>query len=437
VYFSAEARMYSMVTFLVLLSLNYLVDFEQKKDTKSLIKLVIANVLIPYTLVGGILYNISLLACYSIYLYKNKKEDLCKYLTGVLSEIVLLIPYFALIIHYAIMRNSFVIKHEGQLAFFNIVDVVRNFFGTNIISNVYWTSDAPYNLTLAFSLLVILPCVYFLYGIVQGIKHRENCFVKTLYSVFILNFVLMVLVASCQISVFTGRYILYILPPLFILAVVGLAAKLSQKHLMTFVVFFVVCSTYFDITNFTVAKDLKTLAFKSIYLESQELELNADDLIIMPFGSDAPYYFRTSDTPRVLNFDFHKEARNPYNEKFYDKNQMPLMSKDVKYSLIYDIVHSNNGFSENHFKYFINNVNATVPSGRYVMIALYGDDANALVPLDVLKNSVQSLKDVKSDILSIMLKKYLVDVVAYLEFDFKFVKRYTKGNYTYLIFQKK
>jgi hypothetical protein len=205
---------------------------------------------------------------------------------------------------------------------------------------------------------------------------------------------------------------------------------------MTFVVFYVVCSAFFNITNFNFSKALKTLAFKSIYLECQELGLSSEDLIIMPFGSDAPYYFRTSDTPRVLNFDFHKEVRNPYNERFYDKNQMDLMSKEAKYGLIYDIVHSDKGFSENQFNYFVNNVNATVPSGRYVMIALYGEDANAIVPVEDLKNSVQSLKDVKSDLLSIMLKKYLVDVIAYLGFDFRFVKRYTKGNYTYLIFQK-
>jgi hypothetical protein len=401
-----------------------------------LIKLVVANVLIPYTLVGGILYNISLAICYSIYLFRNKKEDLRKYLTGFFAEIVLLIPYFVLISHYALLRNSFVIKHEGQLLFFNIVDVVRNFFATNIIPNIYWTSEAPYNLTFAFSLLVIVPCVYFLYGLVQGIKRSENNFVKTLYFVFILNFILMAFVAALQVSVFTGRYILYVLPPLFILSVIGLSKKLSQKHLMTFVVFYVVCSAFFNITNFNFSKSLKTLAFKSIYLECQELGLSSEDLIIMPFGSDAPYYFRTSDTPRVLNFDFHKEVRNPYNERFYDKNQMDLMSKEAKYGLIYDIVHSDKGFSENQFNYFVNNVNATVPSGRYVMIALYGEDANAIVPVEDLKNSVQSLKDVKSDLLSIMLKKYLVDVIAYLGFDFRFVKRYTKGNYTYLIFQK-
>ena len=54
VLFSTEVRMYSLVVFLVLFSLNYLIDFEQKGDKKSLIKLVAVNILIPYSFVGEI-----------------------------------------------------------------------------------------------------------------------------------------------------------------------------------------------------------------------------------------------------------------------------------------------------------------------------------------------------------------------------------------------
>ena len=97
VLFSSEVRMYSAVVFLVLLSLNYLTDFEQKNDKKSLIKLVITNILIPYTFVGGILYNLSLIICYSHYLIKNNKEKLHKYLKYEKIEWLCLIPYFILI----------------------------------------------------------------------------------------------------------------------------------------------------------------------------------------------------------------------------------------------------------------------------------------------------------------------------------------------------
>lgn len=93
--------MYPIVVFLVLVSLNYLIDFEQKNDKKSLLKLIIADVLIPYTLVGGFLYNFSVYICYSIYLFKNKKEQFLSYIKAVGIELILLVPYFYLINYYA------------------------------------------------------------------------------------------------------------------------------------------------------------------------------------------------------------------------------------------------------------------------------------------------------------------------------------------------
>jgi hypothetical protein len=436
VYFSSEARMYSLVTFLVLLSLNYLIDFEQKNNTKSLIKLVITNILIPYTFVGGILYNISLTICYLIYLLKTKKRTLPKYLYGILSEIILLIPCIILIIHYSIMRSLFVVQHEGKLIFFNIIDIIRNFFGSNIIQNIYWTSEKPYQLTLAFTLLVIVPCVYFLYGLFQGFKTTENKFLKTLYAIFCLNFLLFTFIAYLQVSVLTGRYMLYLLPPLFVLSIIGLNNKISQKHLTIFSTIFIICSLSFNLINVNFVKQAKIHSFKDVAIESKELELNANDILIMPLGSDAPYYFKTSDTPRVLNFDFHKEVRNPFNSKFYDEDQMNLMSKEAKYGLVYDRIYLDKGFSNNHLNYFIKNVNMTVPTGRYAVLALYGADASTLIPLKNLRNSVKKLKDVKDNMLSVLLSKYLIDVTSYLSYDFKFIKSYTKYNYTYLIFQK-
>ena len=39
---------------------------------------------------------------------------------------------------------------------------------------------------------------------------------------------------------------------------------------------------------------------------------------------------------------------------------------------------SDSVISQNYFKYFVENVNMTVPKSRYVMLALYGDDAKSL-----------------------------------------------------------
>ena len=128
VLFGVEIRMYIIAAFLVLLSINFLIDFEQKEKKKSLLFLCLTNILIPYTLVGASFYNLSLLIFYGKYLYKNNREKFNRYRNFAIIEWAALIPYFILISYYATQRINFVVAHEGSLAFFNIVDVIRNFF---------------------------------------------------------------------------------------------------------------------------------------------------------------------------------------------------------------------------------------------------------------------------------------------------------------------
>lgn len=436
VLFSVEVRMYSVVVFLVMLALNYLIDFENNNSTKSLVKLVVADLLIPYTLVGGFLYNLSVYFCYGTYLFRNKREDFFKYLKAVGIEIVALIPYFYLISYYAKMRSLFVISHEGELKFFQIVDVVRNYFGVLMTDNIYWPADKPYLLTVFFTLLVIVPCVYFVIGIVRGFK-TENKFLKTLYSIFVTSFCLSVIFSLFKVNIFTVRYVLYLLPPLFILSVIGLFKSLSRKHCIIFLSLFIISSVIYLHYNAPIFNSLKTKALKTVRLEADDLELGADDMVIMPFASDAPYYFRDLLSPRVFDFDFHKEVRNPYNSHYYDKNQQKLMAGLMKSKPVYFAIKSDGVFSKAYADYFYENVNMTVPQGRFVLVALYGTDANSLVTVDELKNSVNLEDEVNSRFIELMLKKYMLDTRALLNINFNLIKVYPRDNFTFLLYQKK
>lgn len=434
VLFSAEVRMYPMVVFLVVLSLNFLIDFEQTKSTKSLVKLVITNLLIPYTLVGGILYNVALWGTYAPYLYSQNKKDFFKYVKGLGIEIVGLIPYFILISYYAKMRSIFVISHEGSLSFFNVVDVVRNFFGATIIKNIYWPSLDPYQITFLFALLAVIPCVYFVYGYIQGMKKSEG-FLKVLYNLFLFSFCLSITFSIFQVNVFTVRYILYLLIPMFILAVIGLYKRLPEKHVERFLMLFILACGIFNYFHAKDFKVLKTIAYKTVRIEADKLNLGVDDIIIMPFGADAPYYFRDLFSPRVFDFDFHKEVRNPYNNHFYDENQQKKMIERPALT-IYDSVMANRVFSDNFFNYFTKNVNATVPTGRYVMVAMYGSDVENITDMQSLRKSIPGSYDVPARKLEIMFKKFLCDVSIMLSMDFVPVKTFTQDNYTFFIYQK-
>jgi len=437
VIFSVEVRMYPVVVFLVLLSLNYLIDFEQKNDIKSLVKLVVVNLLIPYTLVGGILYNLALWICYSLYLLNNKKENCSTYIKALGIELVCLIPYFMLVSYYAKMRSIFVVAHEGNLLFSHVLEVIKNFFAIQISDNIYWPSNEPVRITFLFALLAIIPCVYMIYGLVQGRKLAENNFIKTLYNIFFLSFGLSVLFSAFQINVFTVRYILYLLPPFLILAVIGLYRKLSFKHCSIYFAIVIILAAGFDFRHHFMFANLKNMAMKNVRIEADKLQLGVDDMVIMPFGSDAPYYFRDLTSPRVFEFDFHKGVRNPYSDIYYDKEQQDNMAGSKKDLTIYWAVKSDEIFSKNYLNYFIQNVNATVPSGRFVLLAMYGNDANSITSIEELRKSIKDEYDVEKRELEIMFKKYLCDMSVLLNADFNFIKSYREGNYKFFIYQKR
>ena len=433
VLFSAEVRMYALVVFLVLLSINYLTDFEQKGDKKSLWKLIGVNILIPYTFVGGIFYNLSLFICYYLYLLKNKREKLNLYLKFGIIEFVFLIPYYILILYYAHVRSLFVVSHEGVLKFVHIVDVIRNFFGATIEPNIYWVTDGNYNINFWFSLLVVVPCIYFVIGFITSLNNRNNKFIKMLSLILLVNFIFAAIFAFFKINIFTARYILYLLPPAIMVSVTGMFEKYNPKHVKTFLVLFIISCSIFNIQNSQIMKKNKELALKSTAIEADNLGLNPDDIVILPFGADAPYYFRSLTRPRVFNSDFHKVARDPYGV-YYDNQEMQLMASKEKYKLIFDKINQDNVFSQKYYDYFINNVTNAVPAGRYAVIAMYGTDNNAIVDIKTLRQQVKEVNE--NNILDSLFKKYMCDIIAMLNRNFKFIKSYQKDNFTYYIFQK-
>ena len=432
VLFSAEVRMYSLVVFLVLLSIYFLIDFEQKGDKKSLIKLVGTNILIPYTFVGGILFNLSLLICYSVYLFKNKKEKFRQYLSFEIIEFIFLIPYFILISYYAKMRSVFVISHEGVLKFAHIIDAIRNFFGATIEQNVYWVNDGNYHINFWFTLLVIIPCIYFIIGFIKSLNSDDK-FIRTLSAILLSNFIFAVIFAILKVNVFTSRYILYLFPPVIMLCVLGLSQKYNPKKLKIGLIMFMIACVVFNIQNAGILKKNKELALKSTAIECDEIGLTSEDVIILPFGADAPYYFRSLTRPRVFNSDFHKIARNPYGI-YYDKQDQKTMTGKDKYKLILDKINKDEVFSKSYFDYFKANVSDAVSKGRYVILAMYGNDNNAVVDIETLRTQTKEINE--NNILDSLFKKYMCDTIAMLNMDFKFVKSFQKDNFTYYVFQK-
>lgn len=433
VLFSSEVRMYSAVTFFVMLSFYFLVKFEQTSDKKTLLYLTLSNILIPYVYTGGIIFNLSLLLGYCIYLKQKKPEKFNTYIKFAKIEWICFIPYFILIGYYTKLRSMFIVSHEGDLRLFHITDIIRNFFGAIIDNNIYWVSDGKISVTLLTLILVIIPCVYFITGIVKSFK-SENPFIKTLTDIFILNFCFAVFVSALEVNILTVRYVIYLLPVFVILSVLALYKNLKPKHFKVFIILFIFLAAAFSIRNSQIIKNNKYLALKDAAAECEVIGLGADDVLIMPFASDSPYYFRSVMQPSVANFDLHKVARNPYGY-YYDKSQRKELKKD-KSKFIYKKIKEDSVMSQTFANYFAQNVTYKVPEGRYAVIIMYGTDNNAIEPIDKLRKDAKDLEYVDKNLLDVLFKKYMCDIVAMLNNDFKFIQMYKKNNFTYYIYQK-
>ena len=217
------------------------------------------------------------------------------------------------------------------------------------------------------------------------------------------------------------------------LSVIGLSEKISVKHFKTFLILFILACGIFNVQNSFVMRKNKSLALESPAIESDELGLSTDDIVILPFGADAPYYFRSLTRPRVFNSDFHKTARNPYG-LYYDSVDSKTMAGKGKYKLIFDKINEDKVFSQKYFNYFTQNVTAIVPKGRYVLLAMYDTDNNAIIDINVLRKQLKEVNE--KNILDSLFKKYMCDTIAMLNMDFIFLKSYKKDNFTYYIFQK-
>ena len=75
-----------------------------------------------------------------------------------------------------------------------------------------------------------------------------------------------------HVNVFTVRYILYLLPPMIILGVIGLSKRISLNHLKAFVVFYTLGAIICGIHYTNISKDLKTIAYKAVRIEADKTD---------------------------------------------------------------------------------------------------------------------------------------------------------------------
>lgn len=436
IYYSIEVRMYMMVTFLAVLSMNYLLDFDAKGDKKSLIKLLVTNTLIPYLLIGGIVFNIGQAIAYTLYLFLAQKEEtekIRKYLTYRVYQLILLVPYFIIAIYYAYQRSKFIMFHIPSFQFINFVGNVQNFFGAKV-GMLFWTQYLPIMIDFLFFVSVVIPMVYFICALIRAFKEKD----AKLYMAFLMTTIAYVIILiSCMLKVIVlvPRYIIFIVPILMILAAVGFS-KLKKWHIAIFLIAFTGFSCYYIFKDpaYVITKTNAILDANN-YFESKGLDNR--DIVYRPFASSVSFIYQTPTSPRCPAFESMHEFRKPYNKLVYDDYQIQAMEQGHVDEVWLNIIQSNNHVSQRYYDFIKKTYLDQVEAGRYIVMIIYGPDNQALAPKEQYRQQFATLEAIHNDRILGSLFKIFDDTKDIFLEQCDLVERVSFNDNTYFLFRKR
>lgn len=436
IYYSIEVRMYMMVTFLAVLSMNYLLDFDAKGDKKSLIKLLVTNTLIPYLLIGGIVFNIGQAIAYTLYLFwaqKEETEKIRKYLTYRVYQLILLVPYFIIAIYYAYQRSKFIMFHIPSFQFINFVGNVQNFFGAKV-GMLFWTQYLPIMIDFLFFVSVVIPIVYFICALIRAFKEKD----AKLYMAFLMTTIAYVIILiSCMLKVIVlvPRYIIFIVPILMILAAVGFS-KLKKWHIAIFLIAFTGFSCYYIFKDpaYVITKTNAILDANN-YFESKGLDNR--DIVYRPFASSVSFIYQTPTSPRCPAFESMHEFRKPYNKLVYDDYQIQAMEQGHVDEVWLNIIQSNNHVSQRYYDFIKKTYLDQVEAGRYIVMIIYGPDNQALAPKEQYRQQFATVEAVHNDRILGSLFRIFDDTKDIFLEQCDLVERVSFNDNTYFLFRKR
>ena len=436
IYYSIEVRMYMMVTFLAVLSMNYLLDFDAKGDKKSLIKLLVTNTLIPYLLIGGIVFNIGQAIAYTLYLFLAQKEEtekIRKYLTYRVYQLILLVPYFIIAIYYAYQRSKFIMFHIPSFQFINFVGNVQNFFGAKV-GMLFWTQYLPIMIDFLFFVSVVIPIVYFICALIRAFKEKD----AKLYMAFLMTTIAYVIILiSCMLKVIVlvPRYIIFIVPILMILAAVGFS-KLKKWHIAIFLIAFTGFSCYYIFKDpaYVITKTNAILDANN-YFESKGLDNR--DIVYRPFASSVSFIYQTPTSPRCPAFESMHEFRKPYNKLVYDDYQIQAMEQGHVDEVWLNIIQRNNHVSQRYYDFIKKTYLDQVEAGRYIVMIIYGPDNQALAPKEQYRQQFATVEAVHNDRILGSLFKIFDDTQDIFLEQCDLVERVSFNDNTYFLFRKR
>ena len=436
VLYSIEIRMYPYTILLALLSINYLIDYDRKGDIPSLVKLSVVNILNPYFLTGSIIFTLAEFIIYSSYLDYQKAEPkkLQNYIWANIITILCYIPYFIIFGHYEIVRSKFLITDLSNFEIMNLWGLLQNIFSADP-GHIHETRHEGFTNNFQTIALIFMPLIVMFTGLINSLRDKEKLNTVIL-GIITLTFGIFLWAANAKVIAFTGRYLIFITPFVFILTAIGLSK--FNKYVFATIIFIYSCLCIYGLHQ--TYETYEKIAYYSLKAPAEYVKKNyigKNNLVIMPFASSVSfYYFKGKNMPRVMPLELFHEVRNPDNTNFYNEEQRQQFKTGDKYKVFQNIITSDNYISENFKKHMQSEIDK-VPHGGYIIWIIYYTDNYALTTKENVQNMFRNYDNVKAHVTTGMLSKFDLDLIKILEPQARLIKTDRDESNSYIILQKR
>lgn len=286
-YYSQEARMYPLITFLFVLSLYLLYRWNEdslESDKRFLIPIVILNVLSLYTHI----YSAFLIVLENIYVFFTNLKNWERLKRWIIYQLIIAILFSPWV--YVILRNKTPEVYQGKQTL--TLDVIKNSFieiNLGYARSIFTRGNL---LEYIFYLFFIL----FIIGLLPPYKERRGLFLVLLYT--FIPFLLLILISLGK-SFFSARYLSPFIVGYFILLARGIR-RFKFYPLTVFILILILGIDSLAIYNYNNRLDFISRPWRKLveYMHSKELD-NTVALITAPQMYRPFSYYNRDKIPYV------------------------------------------------------------------------------------------------------------------------------------------
>ena len=171
------------------------------------------------------------------------------------------------------------------------------------------------------------------------------------------------------------------------------------------------------------------------YYESRQL--TNEDLVFRPFASSVAFIYENANTPKTPAFEALHEFRKPYNTLVYDDNQIQQFKNGKIDETLYQMVQSDGHISQRYYDFLKRTYLEPLKSGRYLVMAVYGPDNQALIERNEYIKNFNSPERVHDDRVLASLCKIFDDSKNIFLEQCDLIEVVTLNDTTYFLFRKR